>query len=94
MVDLHWNVAFGEVGFLLDFDELWADRQVVRWEGTLLPALGPEWLFLITDLAWGAQPGQAIQPGGVRQPGGIPAPGSGGGIGAPVGNPTGGNPGR
>jgi len=48
VVDLHWNVAFAEVGFQLDFDEVWADRQFVRWEGTLLSALGPEWLFLIT----------------------------------------------
>lgn len=40
-----------------------------------------EWLFLITDLAWGVQPGQGIQPGPGLQPGQAFPGGRGGGPG-------------
>jgi hypothetical protein len=50
VLDLHWNVVFGEMPLPLDFAELWADRRRLRWKDTQLPVLGPEWLFVVTCL--------------------------------------------
>jgi hypothetical protein len=58
IVDLHWNITFGEAPFPLEFSRVWADRGSLRWCGKDAPILGAEWLFvtgciyLIKDYPW------------------------------------------
>ena len=47
-VDLHWNPVGGEMAFPFDFDDLWAERRLVRMPGGDVPVPGPPWLVVLT----------------------------------------------
>jgi hypothetical protein len=58
ILDLHWNVAPGEIPFPLAFEEIWADRRQMPRGHTSIPVIGPEWLlvllclYLVKDYPW------------------------------------------
>lgn len=58
VVDLHWNIAPGEIPFPISFDDIWTNRRTVAYGAGTVPVVGPEWLFvigsvyLVKDFPW------------------------------------------